>query len=180
MCSAIPNALTTLRLILAPLVCYFACERMYVWATCAFWVASVSDFFDGYLARKLHCESLFGRVVDPVADKLLTLCSYIPLRAEFSYLFLLVILRDVGILSGIGVLRFLRIKITIAPSVVSKVNTGFVLLFPFVWLCQKSFGFKGDVALIWLAGIIVITTILSTIGYAVTFAKTIRNNARRR
>jgi hypothetical protein len=69
-------------------------------------------------------------------------------------------------------------KITIAPSVISKVNTGFVLLFPFLWLCKKSFGFEGNVAFRYLAGIIVITTVWSTIGYAETFVKTIRRNAK--
>ncbi|MDR0631528.1 MAG: CDP-alcohol phosphatidyltransferase family protein [Holosporales bacterium] len=174
--SAIPNTLTVLRIILAPLVCIGACNGLYAWSVCAFWFASVSDFFDGYLARRLRCQSFFGRVADPVADKLLTLCAYIPMRADFPYLFWLVILRDVSILVGVGVLHFCHIKCEIVPSTISKVNTGFTLLLPFIWLCLKCCHINGRALLEGLAAIVMVTTVCSAWGYARTFTKTLRSH----
>ena len=46
----------------------FALQR---WALYMFVIASVTDFFDGFLARKLHAESRWGAILDPIADKIL-------------------------------------------------------------------------------------------------------------
>src|SRR5690606_18728792 len=46
----------------------FALQR---WAVIAFFVSAITDFFDGWLARKLHAESLWGAILDPIADKVL-------------------------------------------------------------------------------------------------------------
>jgi len=81
----LPNLLTGLRLALALFTFFalagaallsdrltpatqFALER---WAFWAFVVAAVSDFFDGWLARRLHATSLWGAILDPIADKVL-------------------------------------------------------------------------------------------------------------
>jgi CDP-diacylglycerol--glycerol-3-phosphate 3-phosphatidyltransferase len=83
--SRIPNILTGLRLALALFTFFglagaallseqltpatqFALER---WAFWAFAIAAVSDFFDGWLARRLHAETLWGAILDPIADKVL-------------------------------------------------------------------------------------------------------------
>jgi CDP-diacylglycerol--glycerol-3-phosphate 3-phosphatidyltransferase len=86
---ALPNILTSLRLVLAlfmfvalaasagalPYVSerleplqQFALQR---WAIYAFVVAAVTDFFDGWLARKLNAESVWGAILDPIGDKVL-------------------------------------------------------------------------------------------------------------
>jgi len=46
----------------------FALQR---WAVYAFVIAAVTDFFDGWLARKLHAESVWGAILDPIGDKVL-------------------------------------------------------------------------------------------------------------
>jgi len=83
--SRLPNLLTGLRLALALFTFFglagaallseqltpamqFGLER---WAFFAFAAAALSDFFDGWLARRLHAETLWGAVLDPIADKVL-------------------------------------------------------------------------------------------------------------
>ena len=83
--SRIPNLLTGLRIALALFTFFglagavllgeqltqatqFGLER---WAFFAFVAAALSDFFDGWLARKLHAETLWGAILDPIADKVL-------------------------------------------------------------------------------------------------------------
>ncbi|MDR1907881.1 MAG: CDP-alcohol phosphatidyltransferase family protein [Holosporales bacterium] len=164
-----PNVLTALRIVLAPVVFYFSAKHMYVLAVVIFWVSSVSDFFDGFLARHLNCESSVGRILDPVADKMLTLFSYLSLYSEFPKLSWLVVARDVGIVAAVALGYVLRLDIKIAPLRISKLNTVFVLLFPFLWLYQKAFNTSAlNAVLLYLSWTIVGTTILSSIGYAVT------------
>ena len=70
----IPNVLTLFRIAMIPvlvLVFYFPqFENKHVVLASIFFIASVTDWFDGYLARKLNQQSAFGAFLDPVADKL--------------------------------------------------------------------------------------------------------------
>ena len=86
---SLPNLLTSLRLVLAlfmflalaaaagavpglsnhlPIDLQFALQR---WAVYAFVIAAVTDFFDGWLARKMGAESVWGAILDPIGDKVL-------------------------------------------------------------------------------------------------------------
>ena len=56
----------------------FGLER---WAFWAFIIAAVTDFFDGWLARKLHAESLWGAILDPIGDKVLVCGAVLGLMA---------------------------------------------------------------------------------------------------
>jgi CDP-diacylglycerol--glycerol-3-phosphate 3-phosphatidyltransferase len=94
----LPNALTLLRLVLAPVIAW-AVWRAYAmpadawtgWAALAallFVVAALTDFFDGMIARALDAHSKFGRLIDPIADKALVglpliAISVIAARAEW-------------------------------------------------------------------------------------------------
>jgi cardiolipin synthase len=70
----LPNMLTMSRIIIIPLVVatFFFDSAAMRWTACAlFTIAGVTDFFDGYLARRAKQVSRFGRFLDPIADKLL-------------------------------------------------------------------------------------------------------------
>ena len=83
----IPNLLTWLRIILIPLfVGIFYFEKSWVSlpnqnlvATVIFTLAAITDWFDGWLARKLNQTSAFGAFLDPVADKLMVAAALIVL-----------------------------------------------------------------------------------------------------
>ncbi len=69
----LPNLLTSFRIILLPVlvvVFYSPFEWRFLGAACIFGLASVTDWLDGYLARKLGQMTPFGAFLDPVADKL--------------------------------------------------------------------------------------------------------------
>ncbi|NOQ93791.1 MAG: CDP-diacylglycerol--glycerol-3-phosphate 3-phosphatidyltransferase, partial [Methylophaga sp.] len=70
----LPNILSLLRIALIPVLigCYFLpSEYASIWATIVFAIASLTDWLDGYLARKWNQTSPFGAFIDPVADKLI-------------------------------------------------------------------------------------------------------------
>ncbi|SNR75323.1 CDP-diacylglycerol--glycerol-3-phosphate 3-phosphatidyltransferase [Desulfurobacterium atlanticum] len=70
--SAIPNILTILRIIFIPFIVFFIIEGMYFISIILFVISAFTDFLDGYLARKMRSVSNFGKLFDPVADKILT------------------------------------------------------------------------------------------------------------
>src|SRR5207253_2274021 len=68
----LPNQLTTLRLLLIPFFLWAVYIPEARWVALAiFLVASITDFFDGYLARKWNMITDYGKVMDPLADKML-------------------------------------------------------------------------------------------------------------
>ena len=78
----IPNLLTTLRIILIPIVIYsfyISSHITNIIVASLFLAASITDYFDGYLARAMKVQSNFGRCLDPIADKLLVAVSLIML-----------------------------------------------------------------------------------------------------
>jgi CDP-diacylglycerol--glycerol-3-phosphate 3-phosphatidyltransferase len=77
----LPNAITTVRVLLAPVVAYLLFQpepRLRVLAFMVFLVAALSDLWDGHLARTRGEITDFGKLVDPMADKLLVVATLVP------------------------------------------------------------------------------------------------------
>ena len=78
-----PNYLTLARVIFVPGVIFCLYQHTFWWdftAAAVFGVASLTDYFDGYLARKYKIETVYGKLMDPLADKFLVICSFIMLQ----------------------------------------------------------------------------------------------------
>lgn len=108
----LPNKLTFIRLVLAVPFIYFLQEsnaegfvyRMIAFAL--FVAASLTDFFDGYLARKYNLVTDFGKLMDPLADKILVISAlvlFVELRYIPAWMSIIVIAREF-LISGIRML----------------------------------------------------------------------------
>lgn len=78
----LPNVLTLIRVILIPvlvLVAYLPIDWAWFGAAFIFWVACITDYWDGYLARKMNLMTPFGAFLDPVADKLIVAVALVVL-----------------------------------------------------------------------------------------------------
>lgn len=87
----IPNLLTVLRVLLIPLFVlffYMPAHWSYLAASLVFAVAAVTDWLDGYLARRLEQSTPFGAFLDPVADKLMVTVALVLLVEEHANLWL--------------------------------------------------------------------------------------------
>ncbi len=73
----IANKLTLLRIIMIPIFMFLLLEGLSFWAFVVFAIASLTDFLDGYLARKYNLITNFGKFMDPLADKLLVTSALI-------------------------------------------------------------------------------------------------------
>lgn len=103
---SIPMMMTWSRVVLIPvfLICYYApIEDARFWAGLAFMIAAITDWFDGYLARKMGSDSKLGAFLDPVADKLIVAAALIVVAAEYHdniYVIIsavLIMMREIGI-----------------------------------------------------------------------------------
>lgn len=101
----IPNAISAFRIALIFVFVLCLALKQDAWAITALAVAGVSDFFDGYLARKWNQVTKLGRLLDPAADRLMTLAMVIglPLRGVIPWWFAgVLIARDIFV--GLGLL----------------------------------------------------------------------------
>lgn len=100
----LPNALTLSRIFLVPLLVVFLltgrmAERE-VWGLMVFVAAALTDYFDGYLARKRHQVTTLGKLLDPIADKLLissALISLVALDVVPAWMVVIVIGREFAV-----------------------------------------------------------------------------------
>ena len=76
----IPNMLTFARIVMIPLCLWFLdhdTPQSGFWAAIIFTLAAITDILDGYLARKLNVVSVLGKLIDPLADKLIVMASLV-------------------------------------------------------------------------------------------------------
>ena len=78
----LPNKLTMLRVLLIPVFMVCAANRWMLAAGIVFAVASLTDYFDGHIARKNDLVTDFGKFADPLADKLLTTTAFLYMMAD--------------------------------------------------------------------------------------------------
>lgn len=78
----VPNILTMLRMALIAVFIYAYKQDAKPWALVVFWVASLTDFLDGYIARRTNTITSFGKLMDPLADKLLLISALACLMSD--------------------------------------------------------------------------------------------------
>jgi len=127
----LPNFLTLLRIIAIPVFLIFLADGNHAAAFMLFLAAGVTDTVDGAVARLTNSRSDLGAVLDPMADKLLLLSSFIVLGfsgAVASWLVVLVVVRDVIVVLGYGAVFIVDHEwMDVAPSRLGKLSTFFQL-----------------------------------------------------
>lgn len=106
----IPNLLSFFRLCLIPVVVWLYCfEKNYLWATLVLALSGLTDLADGFIARRFHMVSDFGKAFDPVADKLTQLTVLFCLTARFRHMLLpLIVLAVKELFNGVTSLMAIR------------------------------------------------------------------------
>ncbi|MDD4309041.1 MAG: CDP-diacylglycerol--glycerol-3-phosphate 3-phosphatidyltransferase [Candidatus Cloacimonetes bacterium] len=172
----IPNSLTVLRFLLVPVFLYYVFvsvdpQRVSV-ALLVFVIASFTDYLDGMLARRLNVVSDFGKIMDPLADKLLVLSAlaglcWLPPFYISKLVFFIILFRELLI----TILRELyhRKGIVVAADVFGKVKTvmqmtGIIAAFA-LWVFMAEIPSYIHLAVdIWFA-IVAVVTLASGINY---------------
>lgn len=139
--SYIPNFITCLRLLLVAPVIYSLVNEQYFLGLILFVLAGLTDALDGLLARLYGWTSRFGAIADPLADKLLLMSSFITLYwlgVIPVWLMFIIIARDIWIMTGVLIYRYITGKLEIMPSGISKINTFLQILLVPVLLLDLS------------------------------------------
>ncbi len=132
----LPNTITAVRLLLVPLFGWSIVAGRTVLAPALLAAIALSDWLDGFLARRYRAESRFGALLDPVADKLtqilgLVLLVYAPHPAFApvpAFFLALVLLREMMLVYGAVRVRFSRGTVRIRPRFEGKASTGAIFL----------------------------------------------------
>ncbi len=131
----IPNILTIGRLLSAPLfviIFYFNNDLMKIFSGLIFLFAGITDFLDGYLARYWKAHSMLGRILDPIADKLIVVAAIVMLifhnKIEGLNIFaaMAILLREV-IISGLRE-ALSSLKFDLQVSNIGKIKTALQIL----------------------------------------------------
>ncbi len=144
----IPNTLALSRIFLAPIMFwiilnpdiftdngYHISWNWYL-ATLIFVLASVTDFFDGYVARELDQITMIGKIIDPLADKMLTLAAFLGLmmigEASAWAIYIIIVrelfitgLRTIAVGEGLDIAASMMGKI---KTVLQMIAIGFLLM----------------------------------------------------
>ncbi len=164
----LPNLLTISRIVVIPAIFLSVYITSMWWAVLAailFIIASITDYFDGYLARARGETSALGRLLDPIADKLLVTSALVVLLAKpgmveykVSFIPVIVILCREILVSGLR--EFLReVNVGLPVTRLAKWKTGFqmtalsMMLLKGVWY----WGGLGEL-LLWVAGVLTFIT----------------------
>ena len=96
------NFMTVARMLLAPIILIFLIFGNYLVCVLLFFIAGLTDYFDGYFARKYNAVSQLGEILDPIADKILVVFILIGLSVELdsqlmALLSSFIIAREIGV-----------------------------------------------------------------------------------
>ncbi|MBO4667023.1 MAG: CDP-diacylglycerol--glycerol-3-phosphate 3-phosphatidyltransferase [Bacilli bacterium] len=189
----LPNKLTLLRVLLIPVIVVIAWIpglQIVVWnhfllsnliMLAIFIIASITDFLDGYIARKYHLITTFGKFADPLADKLLVLALMIILIVQGSLLkgyFVIIILSREFIVTGFRVIAAEK-QIVIAAGILGKIKTTMQMLMIIMLLLDGPFNGTWTIwqilIMIWIC-LTTLITIISGIEYIVRNKNVFKGN----
>jgi cardiolipin synthase (CMP-forming) len=168
----IPNLICLVRIaLIAPLIAaMLAGEQGRILVL--FCIAAVSDGLDGYLAKRFGWTSDLGRLLDPMADKLLLMAVFITaawLDIAPWWVAAVAVARDIVIGVGALIYRLWIGPLNGRPTVISKINTGMQMLYLLAVILASASGFPPREVLEALALFVVLTTFASGIDYVARF-----------
>lgn len=193
----LPNKLTISRIIFIPIFMYFLFAKMPLakaLALITFLVASLTDWLDGLVAKRRNLVTDFGKLMDPIADKILVLSAFlafVEMEVIPAWMVVIIITREVAI-TGLRALALTKGKVIPADDggkhkTVSQVLSIFVILLFLIFKSggTKVFGFWNSSiesiyhnAILALMLITVMLTLISGLAYLIKNKEVYLNNAK--
>jgi cardiolipin synthase len=158
-------------LMVGPVV-WLLLSGQYLWVLLVFFIAGFTDGLDGYLAKRFDWRSRLGGILDPLADKMLLASSFLTLAyigLAPVWLLILVVARDVIIVSGAVCYRIFIGDFQASPTLVSKGNSALQLLYVLTAVADAGFGMPGRPVVNVIGYGVLATTAVSGIDYVVTW-----------
>ncbi len=168
----IANILTICRMFLIPVFVIASVYHKQGLAFITFVIAGITDFLDGYLARHTKHVTDVGKILDPMADKVMLISVYVILALDTIgnlnvvplWFTILVIFRDVFIAIVSVLIYFTTSVTTLLPSIIGKITTFFQITTASLYLFCNAFKIKAD-WLIYMVYLAAFFTLLSGFHY---------------
>ncbi len=170
----LPNLITLARLVAAPVVLRLILHLRYDAAFAVFVAAGFSDALDGWIAKRWHCRTPLGALLDPAADKALIVVVYLSLWHDGhlpGLLVFLVLLRDFLIVLGYLVIQLKGAQQGVGPIFISKVNTLVQLALITFVLARLALGIAAGPITTMLIDAAGLTTLWSGFAYLARWAR---------
>lgn len=177
----IPNLISGFRLLLVPPVVVLLLADSYLPALVLFFIAGLSDAVDGFLAKRFDWTSELGGFLDPLADKLLMVGAALALTAKGQipiWLAAVIVLRDIVIIGGALCYGLFIGRFQAAPTLVSKLNTGTLILVVLAVIAVHAFDWNIELQLLFLLS--AFTALVSGGDYVIRWARRARAELGRR
>lgn len=179
----IPNALCVLRMLLVVPVAWLLIRGEYRLTLGVFAFAAATDGLDGYLAKRFGWTSELGKILDPLADKILLVSVFLMLAALGLvpwWLALTAVARDVIITAGAITYNWLYGYPHGRPTSVSKLNTLCQILYLLLVVGSQAVGVTAQAMLTILGALVFVTTVVSGIDYVITYSRKAVDASRQR
>ena len=166
---SIPNLMGYFRIILIPFIVwrYVTAQTVhdYYVAAVIIGVSGITDFLDGFVARRFHMITKVGKALDPIADKLTQGAIVLALSVRFPYMIALVVLLVIkeGFMGIMGIMMLRRGKMLDGAKWFGKVSTAVLYVVMFVLLLFPQISMKAANGMILLCGALLLFSFISYI-----------------
>ena len=165
-----------------PLIMWLLLIDSFLEAAIIIIAVGLTDFLDGFIARKYNSETVFGFYLDAIADKVLIVSIYLILGIKLLiplYLIILIVFRELLISGSYLLGAVLDFKVSLKPILVSKINTFLQILLTIITCLFTISEFKEVKEFIIISNsliaVVTITTIVSSVIYIIMWLKAVNN-----
>jgi cardiolipin synthase (CMP-forming) len=171
---SIPNLITLARILAVPVILWAITSGEMRIAFALFLAAGLSDLIDGFLAKRFGMATELGAYLDPLADKAMIISIYVALgivEAIPRWLVILVVSRDIMIVSAVILSWVVDRPVKLKPLTVSKLNTVAQIVYATVVLAALTFGWEIVLVKDMLMGLVAALTLLSVAFYVAEWVR---------
>ena len=173
----LPNAICIVRIVLIAPIVMLMVQGDYLLALGLVLVAGASDALDGWLAKHFGWQTRLGGLLDPAADKLLLVTLFLTLTwlgLTPWWLTIVVLARDLVIVSGAVAFNFLVRKVQPEPSKISKLNSFLQLMYAVSVLSLEALGWPPPILPLVVGAAVLLTSVVSGLDYVLTWGQRAR------
>ena len=170
----IPNTLCIARMLLVVPVAWLLVKQDFARTMWLFAFAAATDGLDGFLAKRCGWMSELGKILDPLADKILLVGTYITLAAIGLipvWLAVVVVGRDITITVGAIAYNSVYGYPNGRPTVISKLNTLCQIMFALLIVGAHALEQSPTLLVTILGALVLVTTVVSGLDYVITYAQ---------
>ncbi|MCX7720987.1 MAG: CDP-alcohol phosphatidyltransferase family protein [Dictyoglomus thermophilum] len=171
MIMTLPNIITLIRLAIIPFYTYFLLTNDLFIAAILYGVAAISDILDGYLARRLNQTSNLGKIIDPLADKIIVIISliYLGLKAIFPLWGVLILFIKELIMLLVGFFFLIRGVEIISSRIYGKLAMVLISISILMALLNISFS-----SVVFLIGLVL--SLMAGMDYLLYYLRSLKTN----